>query len=554
MAKKKRTYNYHKYINDWMYAVEQKEVHSSKEIKQLMPILRETLDNPNVFFDAEQVEKYVEQTEKYYFKLMPDQKCYASLILGLYYKDTGMLVFPTTFILAGRGWGKNGFISTLADFMQTEFHGIKDYDIDIVATAEDQAMTSFNEVYAKVDGLGKEMSKALYDYNKTQITYRKTNSKLRFRTSNAKTKDGGRPGCVIFDEIHAYEDYQNIKVFTGGLGKVERPRRIYITTDGEIRDGVLDDYKERARRILEGEAEHKGFLPIIMKLDDIKEVGKPELWDKANPRINYNATLKQQIHDEYEEMLEVEALKEAFVTKRMNLPFVSKSKTVCKWEDLVACCELEMPDLTGMTCEGSVDFADLRDFASAGLRFKLDGMQYYIAHSWVHETSLELTNYNVDLKEAVRDGDLTIIRKSESPTIPPDVIGDWFLKQVEENDYYIQKIKVDAFRWAALKECFEAKGLPEVQVIRSGTISHNKVAPVLDQMLANHLIKLPDSKLFRWFVWNVKREVDKKGNTSYFKIEPIKRKTDGFFALLHSLIDDGLEETNDFIDIPLYKY
>ena len=491
---KRRSYKYHKYINDWMKLVEQNQVHSSSELKKLMPIIRDTLDDPNVFFDIRQVEQYVELTEKYYFPLMPDQKFYASLILGLFHKDTEQLVFPSTFIMAGRGWGKNGFISTLADFMQTEHHGVQKYNVDIVATSEEQAMTSFLEVYDKIEDLGKEKAKALYDYNKTQITYRKTNSTLKYRTSLARTKDGGRPGCVIFDEIHAYEDYQNIKVFTGGLGKVDRPRRIYITTDGELRDGVLDDYKERARRILDGESEHKGFLPIIMKLDTIQEVGKPELWDKANPRILYNKTLKSQILQEYNEMLEIESLKEAFITKRMNIPFVGKSKTVCEWDDLVACCKLPTVELTGETCEGSVDFADLRDFAS------------------------------------------------------------WFIDQVEKNAYYIRKIKVDSFRYAALKEVFEERGLPEVELIRSGTISHNKVAPVIDQMLANHLIKLPDTKLFRWYVWNTKREVDKKGNVAYYKIEPEKRKTDGFFCLLHNLIDDELEEAGEFRDLPVFKY
>ena len=97
---KRRTYNYHEYINEWMRAVEQNQVHASNEIQKLMPIVRDTLEDSNVFFDLDQVEKYVELTERYYFPLMPDQKFYASLILGLFYKDTKQLVFPT--VLLGR--------------------------------------------------------------------------------------------------------------------------------------------------------------------------------------------------------------------------------------------------------------------------------------------------------------------------------------------------------------------------------------------------------------------------------------------------------------------
>ena len=39
----------------------------------------------------------------------------------------------------------------------------------------------------------------------------------------------------------------------------------------------------------------------------------------------------------------------------------------------------------------------------------------------------------------------------------------------------------------------------------------------------------------RWYCNNVYVDTDKKGNKSYLKIEPIKRKTDGFFAFLHAM-------------------
>lgn len=540
-------YDYHPYINEWMRMVEKREVYTSKWIKLLMPLVRKELDNPENIFIPEYVEEFVRIAETYYFKLMPDQKFYASLILSLFNKKTMIPVFFQIFIMAGRGWGKNGFISVLSNFLIDEAHGIKNYNVDIVATSEEQAMTSFLEVYNMIEGLG-EKGKRIYDYNKTKIRDRKTNSVIKYNTSNPKTKDGGRPGCVIFDEIHAYENYENIKVFTGGLGKVQWPRRIYITTDGNIRDGVLDDFKTRSERILTGQAEHRGFLPIIMKLDNKTEAGKFELWEKANPRINYDNTLKHEIESEYWEMQEIEALKDAFMTKRMNVPYVQKTKTICKWEDLVACCKIPEIDYTGMNCVGSVDFADLRDFASAGLRFKKNGIQYYIDHSWVHESSLELTNYNIDLKEAVEKGWLTVVKKSEAPTIPPSVIAEWFLEQAEKG-YNIQKINVDSFRYGPLKETFENYGLPEVNLVRSGAISHNKVAPLIDQLLATHKLKLPNTKLFRWYVWNTERVVDKKGNVTYKKIEPEKRKTDGFFCLLHNFIDDDLEE--DFeIELP----
>lgn len=547
-----RNYNYHPFITEWMQAVERGYVHSCKEMKQLMSFIRTVLSDSNVEFRVEIVEEYVRIAEQYYFPLMPDQKFYAALILGLFYKDTGLLVFNQIFIMAGRGWGKNGFISTLVHFMISEHHGVRKYNVDIVATSEEQAMTSFCEVYDCIDEMGAK-GKRLYQYNKTQIQDRKTKSILRFRTSNAKTKDGGRPGCVIFDEIHQYENYQNIKVFTGGLGKVDLPRRIYITSDGEVRDGVLDDYKERCRKILMGEIKHNGFLPIIMKLDTIQEVGKKELWDKANPRINYNLTLKHEIETEYEEMLENESLKEAFITKRMNLVYISKTRTVCEWEDLMTACKQSWPDLIGEKCIGSIDFAELSDFASAGLRLKKNGKHYFRQHTWIHEKALQLKNYNIDIDECVRMGWATIVKEKDHLTIPAELIAEWFHEQAAAG-YYIQKIKIDNFRWPVVKEVLEKAGLPEIELVRSGPITYNKVAPVIDNLFANQQLGLEDDKLMRWYIWNTAREKDKKGNINYYKIEPERRKTDGFFCFVHGLIEDELEETKElqFYDVVTY--
>ena len=244
-------------------------------------------------------------------------------------------------------------------------------------------------------------------------------------------------------------------------------------------------------------------------------------------------------------------LKEAFITKRMNIPYVSKVKTVCTWEDLMfACQEHKWIDLVSRECIGSIDFADLRDFASEGLRWKVDGKTYFKQHTWIHEKSLQLTEYNIDINECVQKGWATIVPADKYPTIPAELLGEWFQEQAKQG-YYISKIKGDSFRLQAVREKLDAMGLPEIIEVRNGAISHSKVAPIIDLMFANQTVVFEDDKLLRWYIWNVKREVDKKGNVSYTKIEPIKRKTDGFFCFLHSLIDDDLQDNTGamFFDV-----
>lgn len=539
MSRKNRKQNSNPYVEEWIDAVRSGAVHSCEEQKLLVELIDKELSRDDVEMRHDDVKEAIDLMEKYFFPLIPVQKFAAALIIGLYYKGTDFLVFPDLFMMGGRGFGKNGFASALSFYFISEKHGVPLYHVDIVATSEDQAKTSFEEVYDTIDS--RDQIKSLFDYNLTRIIYKQTRARLRYRTSSARTKDGARPGAVIFDEVHAYENYDNIKVYTGGLGKVDRPRRIYLTTDGEVREGPLDDYKERARRILKGEQDHEGFLPIIMKLDEPEEVKKFDLWEKANPRIRYDAVLLRQMKTEYNEMFMSEDLKQAFLTKRMNIPYESKMKSVCTWEDLVATAKHEWPDFSGQECIGSVDFADLRDFCSLGLRWKKNGITYYLEHTFVHEDSLKLTKFNVNIEEAIEDGFITVIRKPYA-TVPPKLVAEWFADMAKK--YYIKRVHVDSFRANALRDAFDEIGL-EIKTVRAGRWSQNKVAPEVLQMFADRKIALQDSKLMRWYIWNVEVVTDKNGNKTFTKIEPIRRKTDGFFSLLHSLIDDDLEEAHD---------
>lgn len=545
---------YHPYISEWIEIVESGKFNTSKEIKLLIKFIKKILARNDIIFIPHFVEDYVKLTEKYFFKLMPDQKFYAALILSLFYKPKSknideselVLVFPDVFLMAGRGWGKNGFISSLANFFITSYHGIKKYDVDIVANSEKQAKTSFNEVYDVVDSLSAP-EKRLYYYNKSEIEFKQTRSTLRYYTSNPETKDGGRPGCVIFDEVHQYESYDNITVFTGGLGKVARPRAIMITTDGYVRDAVIDDYKEKARRILIGEDDFNGTLPIIMKMDNEDEVADQTLWDKANPRIHYSETLKLEIQKQYKNMLKNESLKIGFLAKRMNLPIESKDDSICTWDELMRACKNPWPDMDNCECIGGIDYADLNDFAAVGLRFKQDGQTYFFQHSFIHEKSLRLTDYGINIEECIEAGTVTLIKESDSAVIPASALADWFESMSER--YFIKEIHCDMYRFNLIKEEFESRGLPPTVMVRSGAITHNIIALPLMQMFIENKITLEDDKLMRWYIWNTGVKMDKKGNKTFYKLEPKRRKTDGFFCLLHTLAEDSLEDNTKAGDL-----
>ncbi len=161
------------------------------------------------------------------------------------------MVFDEFLIVMGRGNGKNGFISPVAWYLTTHYHGIKGYNVDIIANGEDQAETSFEDVYNVLE-TWKGKLKKFFTWTKEVIKNSKTNSYIKYNTSNARTKDGKRTACIILDELHEYEEYDLINVFFSSFGKKKHSRVFKISTMGHVREGVLDEEMRIAKDVLEG--------------------------------------------------------------------------------------------------------------------------------------------------------------------------------------------------------------------------------------------------------------------------------------------------------------
>jgi phage terminase large subunit-like protein len=539
---KLKMYKYHPYIDDYMKMVETGEIKACKEQHQLIEFIKWKLDQPGVVIDAEAIEKSINVPAEYFpFELFAWQKFCNAFIYGVRYDD-GRLMFNRFLLLIGRGAGKNGYISYNGFFMTTGHHGIKEYDIDIVATSEKQAKTSFMDIYNVIDDPehSKKMKKVFYK-SLSLIQHKGTKSTIEYNTSNARTKDGKRTGVVIFDEIHEYENYDSVKVFTSGLGKKKDPRTFYITTDGNIRGGVLDDLKVEGRMVLNKELPQSTLFPFICKLDDPEEVDDESLWEKANPSYRYNKDLQQTMRQEYHDMQFNSSMRIEFMTKRMNSPMEDTRKAVATYEDILAT-NKTFPDLSGYECIGAVDFAQIRDFCSVGGLFKHDGKRYWKQHTFMHHTAPKLQAINPEIIQlAIEKGLLTVVYEK---SIDSKHVVDWFVKQAKH--YTFLKVAMDLYRSSILKEAFEEAGF-EVEIVRKGPATHGMLAPLVDEMFIKQEIIFGDDPLMRWYVGNVYKEERANGNVEYLKIDKEKRKTDGFFAFLHSLVlDDQLFESEPF--------
>ena len=548
----KRRRNYHPYIDNYIDGVRSGKIPACKELKQAMDYIEDKLDHPDVIIRADMIEKAVELIERYFEITLLNWQLFILALVHCYYHSTDMVVFDEFLIMMGRGNGKNGFISPIAWYLTTHYHGVKGYNIDIIANSEDQAETSFKDVYNVLERTWKKSKKFFYK-TKQQIINLRTNSYIKYNTSNAKTKDGKRTACLIFDEIHEYEDWEMIKVFTSGFGKKKHSRTFYITTNGYVRGGVLDEQLDLAKRVLSGEIKDLGFLPLLYKLDDKEEVNDPANWVKANPSLPYFPLLQKELEKVFVKMKYQAHLAIDFMTKRMNMPAQDNFIVVAPWEKILATNQpIPYDELQGLQCLGALDYARTTDFASCGLLFKYQGKRYWIEHTFVCHLALKVESRPIKfpVQEMVDRGLITIINR---PNISAADIAGWFLEQAK--NYHIIDIACDSYRASLLESEFTQKGLPLTEV-RSGPITHAKVAPLIEQIFAEETLVFGDNPTMRWYTNNVCQEMDKKGNITYLKIEPKTRKTDGFFALLHALSKDAeLEEPQeDVLSLDVYTY
>lgn len=547
------------YINDYQKG----KIKLNKERIQLIDYLEKyILNRKDLYFDEKQIDQCIKYCEKWFFPLLPFQKFIVAFMF-LKHKKTERLFYRKFLIMMGRGGGKNGLISAISNYLQTELHGVREYDISIVANSEDQAMTSFEEVYNVIDE--NETLQKAFQNGRQRITNRKTKSFLRFRTSNPKSKDGGKEGMVIFDEIHMYETAKTVRVMRGGLGKKPFPREMYIGTDGYVREGFLDNMKKQAREVLKGERPNSNLFPFICKLDEADEVDDLKMWEKSNPMFcepltEYAMNLLETVKEEYFELSEDPSGREEFMTKRMNFPEEDIEKSVAPWEQIWATGYTThpdednqilrpVPDLQHHVAVGGLDYARITDFATVGLLFKVSGTYIWKTHSFVRKGFLKKVKLNAPIELWEQKGLLTLV---DGEVIDIKHIVDWFIDMREQ--FGFDTIVADMFRLDLVKKALEDEGF-KLEFIRNPRAIHSLLAPRVETVFANQQIIFGDNPLMRWFTNNVLVRTKPDGNKEYLKKDELLRKTDGFQAFIHALfkaddilIDENVDDVLDFLD------
>lgn len=553
-------------IEEFMQSIESGELRASKEVHALIRHVRDCFKKEDIYTDSDQLTKYIGLAKYFpYETVFPWQVFVIALHDCTYWRESGEPRWPDLFCLIGRGAGKDGTIALESAALTSPYNGIREYDVDICANNEEQALRPVKDIVGAFDQpKNLKKLKRHYKWTSEKVIGLETNSTILGRTNNPKGKDGLRSGIVVFNEIHQYEDYKNIDVFTTGLGKKRHPRRSYYTTQGDVREGPLDDLIDTSEGILFNGDPDNGLLPFICKLDSKEEVHDERNWEKANPSLPYLPHLMTEIRKEYGEWSKHPERLTAFMTKRMNIPSRSNVLQVCDYERIKAT-NREIPDLEGRMCTCGIDYAKVTDGVSVNLHFRDGDMRYDINHYWLCTQSEDLPRIKAPWRKWAEEGLLTLVDDAE---IHPAIITEYISEQMEH--YAITKMAIDDYRYALLAQYlknigFDTKIYKNLKMVRPSDIM--KVATVIDSCFANDYFVWGNNPVLRWATNNTKlvrhnRRVGQDddmdmGNFVYAKIEAKSRKTDPFMALVASMtVEDALPyaQADEVPDLGVYTF
>jgi phage terminase large subunit-like protein len=240
-----------------------------------------------------------------------------------------------------------------------------------------------------------------------------TGSLLEIRPMTINKLQGLRPKVSSVDEWLSGDIREDVVgAIEQGASKMEDYLIIAISSEGTVRNGSGDTIKMELQNILKGEYEAPHISIFYYKLDDIEEVGQPEMWPKANPNIGLTVSYEA-YHLDVERAEKAPASRNDILAKRFGLPREGYTYYFTYEETLPH----EPVDFSGMPAALGADLSQGDDFCAFTFWFPLgmdvDGYERFGVKTRSYITTLTLMKLPAAMRakydEFVDEGSLHIM-------------------------------------------------------------------------------------------------------------------------------------------------
>ena len=472
------------YYGKFRDAVIRGEIPVCKEISMEMNRIDDLIANPGVYYDDKAVEgwiKYCENeltlTDGSPLKLLDTFKVWGEEIFGWYYfieksvyqpnknghgghyikKRIKKRLINKQFLIVSRGAAKSMYGSTLQNYF---------LNVDTSTTHQITTAPTMKQAEEVMSPIRTSISRARGPYfkfltdgslqnttgskaNRTKLASTKkgvenflTGSLLEIRPMSIAKLQGLQVKCATIDEWLSGDIREDvIGAIEQGASKVSDYIIVAISSEGTVRNGAGDDIKMELMKILKGEYVNPHVSIWWYKLDDIDEVGRPEMWLKANPNLDHTVSYET-YQSEVERAENVPSARNDILAKRFGLPMEGYTYFFAYDETLPM---KRKRDYWKMPCSMGADLSQGDDFCAFTFLFPLSNGTFGIkVRSYITEYTLMKLPGSMRSKysEFIDEGTLIIMPGTILNMI--DVYDDLY-NHILEREYDVRSIGYDPY-------------------------------------------------------------------------------------------------------------
>jgi phage terminase large subunit-like protein len=346
-------------------------------------------------------------------------------------------------------------------------------------------------------------------------------NKLQGLRSKINTIDEWLSGDLREDVVGAIEQ---------GASKLNDYLIVAISSEGTVRNGSGDTIKMELADILKGEYYAPHVSIWHYKLDDIEEVGQPEMWLKANPNLGKTVTYDV-YHLDVERAEKAPAARNDILAKRFGIPMEGYTYYFTYEETLPH----TRRDFQQMSCALGADLSQGDDFCAFTFLFPLSNGSFGIkTRSYItHLTFTKLpAALRIKYEEFIREGSLQIM---DGNVLDMMVVYEDLDAHIIQSKYDVSAFGYDPYNATEFVSRWEAENGPfGVVMVRQG--SRTESVPLGElKILAEQRQLIFDQGLMSFTMGNAITMQDTNGNRKLLK-KRVEEKIDNVAALLDAYV------------------
>lgn len=398
------------YYGRFREAVMRGEIPVCREISMEMNRIDDLIANPGVYYDDKAVNGFIKFCERELtltdgsdLKLLDSFKLWAEEIFGWYYFVERSVYVPESgghgghyerkrikkrlitkqYLIITRAAAKTMYLECLqAYFMTVDKSTTQQVTTAPTMKQAEEVLSPFRTALARARGpvfkfmtmgsiqntTGAKSDRVKMASTKKGIENFLTGSLLEIRPMTIEKLQGRRDRVATVDEWLSCDIREDpIGAIEQGAAKNEDYLIVAASSEGTVRNGCGDTIKMELMEILKGEYVNPHVSIFYYKLDSIDEVGKPEMWLKANPNLGQTVS-----YETYQ--LDVERAENSpgarndILAKRFNLPMEGYTYFFTYEETL----RHRHRDFWQMPCAMGADLSLGDDFCSFDFLFPLE--------------------------------------------------------------------------------------------------------------------------------------------------------------------------------------